>query len=79
MKWQAVPSIINGGLHRMLEMNDDDKVMKITVNGMMMMQKDDGKVMSMMMDEMASCAQPYQWWLAQNTSLIDSGQNDEDR
>ena len=49
----------------MLEMNDDDRVMKITVNGMMMMQKDDGKVMSMMMDEMISCAQPYQRWFAQ--------------
>ena len=62
----------------MLEMNDDDKVMEITVDEMMMMQKDDGKAMSVM-DEMASCAQPYQWWLAQSTSLIDSGQNDEDR
>ena len=49
----------------MLEMNDDDKVMEITVDEMMMMQKDDGKAMSVM-DEMASCAKHYQWWLAQN-------------
>ena len=53
--------------------------MMVTVDEMMMMQKDNDKVMSMMKDEMASCAQPYQWWLAQSTSLIDSGQNDEDR
>ena len=56
MKWQAVPSLINGGLHRMLKMNDDDNVMKMTedVNRMQRM------------EEMASCAKPYQQWIAQN-------------
>ena len=45
------------GLHRMLKMNDDDKVMRMTEDEMMMQ-----NVMNNMprMDGMARCAQPYQ-------------------
>ena len=31
MEWQAVLSIINSGMHRMLKMIDDDKMVRITV------------------------------------------------